>query len=139
MNFLLQVVTLPLRLAQAGADTVLGLIADRRETAARPSETPFDDPLHTPSPPPEPPPPPPHLDTESERVVTSADPGAPAEVGAEIEIAEPWDGYDSMPVAQVARQLSAAPAATAAAVRLYESSNRNRTGVLRAADRRLAG
>jgi hypothetical protein len=60
-------------------------------------------------------------------------------VGAQLDIAEPWSGYDEMVVAEVVQQLAAAPVEAAAAVRLYEASHRSRQGVLAAADRRLRG
>jgi hypothetical protein len=66
-----------------------------------------------------------------------ADPGAEAGAGAELEIAEPWEGYDRMPVSQITEQLSAAPVEAAAAVRLYEAVNRSRTDIVHAADARL--
>jgi hypothetical protein len=69
-------------------------------------------------------------------VATSAEPGI-ADVGAQVSITEPWDGYHRMTVSEIARQLSAAPVEAAAAVRLYELAGRKRRGVLEAAERRL--
>jgi hypothetical protein len=70
-------------------------------------------------------------------VATFAEPGAEGGAGAQIEIAEPWQGYDRMTVAEIVDQLSAAEVEAAAAVRLYEAAGRARTGVLEAAERRL--
>ena len=70
------------------------------------------------------PPAPPHVSEEPEPVATVADPGAEAGAGAQLEIAEPWEGYDRMPVSQVTQQLAVAPVEAAAAVRLYEAANR---------------
>ena len=85
----------------------------------------------------EPPPAPPHVTEQAVPVATFADAGAEAGVGAQIEVAEPWEGYDRMSVAEIAQQLSAAPVEVAAAVRLYEPAGRSRKGVLDAAERRL--
>ena len=83
------------------------------------------------------PPAPPHVSEQPEPVATVADPGAEAGAGAQLEIAEPWEGYDRMPVSQIAAQLSAAPVEAAAAVRLYEAANLSRPDVVDAAEARL--
>ena len=70
-------------------------------------------------------------------MATVADPGAAAGAGAEAEIAEPWEGYDTMPVGQIAEQLTAAPVEAAAAVRLYEAANLSRSVILDATEARL--
>jgi hypothetical protein len=70
-------------------------------------------------------------------VATFAEPGTQAGVGAQVEVAEPWEGYDRMSVAEVTEQLSAASVEVAAAVRLYEVAGRSRKGVVEAAERRL--
>ena len=132
MPGLTALITLPIRLGVRGGALVLGGL---RRLASSPPPPPPSAP-----PPPrraEPPPPPPHVSAGSERVAESADPEARNGVGAQLNIAEPWSGYDEMVVAEVVQQLSAAPIEAAAAVRLYEAAHRSRRGVLAAAERRL--
>jgi hypothetical protein len=74
---------------------------------------------------------------QPEPVATVADPGAEAGAGAELEISEPWEGYDRMPADEVMEQLSVASVEAAAAVRLYEAAGQSRTDVLNAAEARL--
>ncbi len=62
---------------------------------------------------------------------------AGAGAGPELEIAEPWQGYDGMPVREITEQLSAAPLEAAAAVRLYEATNLSRSEIVDAAEARL--
>jgi hypothetical protein len=95
-----------------------------------------------PPPPGEPPPPPPSpearaVDEQAEMVAEFAEPGAEEGAGAEVEIREPWEGYDRMTVAEIERGLADASVETLAAVELYELSRKNRRGVMRAAERRL--
>jgi len=78
-----------------------------------------------------------HVDSEAVVVVESADAGAAGGAGAEVHVAEPWDGYSSLNVKDVTKQLATASPATLAVVRLYESTHRNRRTVLAAVDRRL--
>ncbi|HET8673787.1 MAG TPA: hypothetical protein VFL87_09140 [Thermoleophilaceae bacterium] len=54
-----------------------------------------------------------------------------------MEIAEPWEGYDRMKVAEIQRRLEDSSDEVAAVVRLYESAGKNRQTVLRAAERKL--
>ncbi len=51
---------------------------------------------------------------------------------------EPWPGYDELTAAEVQAALSAADDERAKDVRSYERSHKNRTGVLKAAERELA-
>jgi hypothetical protein len=51
-------------------------------------------------------------------------------VGAEVQVAEPWEGYAAMPVAEVLQRVGEADAATRAAVRLYELEHDAREAVL---------
>ena len=83
------------------------------------------------------PPAPPHVSEDPVPVATVADPGAAAGAGPELEIAEPWEGYDTMPVSHIADQLAAAPVEAAAAVRLYETANLSRRTILDATEVRL--
>jgi hypothetical protein len=128
--------------------------APRRPVATTPAAPPVG---ATPGPPPPPaavppPPPPPapavsapepaaepqHVDSDAVVVAESADAGAPDGVGAEVHVAEPWDGYSDLNVKDITKELATASAATLAVVRLYESAHRNRRTVLAAVDRRLA-
>jgi hypothetical protein len=88
------------------------------------------------------PPPPeatPHLDVEPDELVGEfADPGAEDGAGAELHVAEPWDGYDGMTAPAITDRLVVADVATLAAVQLYEATHRNRTTVITAAERRMA-
>jgi hypothetical protein len=78
-----------------------------------------------------------HVSEELELVEESAEAGAEDGAGAQVEVEEPWAGYDSMRVPEIERELEGADPAVAAAVKLYETSGRGRRGVLSAADRRL--
>lgn len=51
---------------------------------------------------------------------------------------EPWSGYDESSVDGVTKALREADAATARAARTYEREHKGRSGVIEAADRRLA-
>jgi len=129
----MSVITLPVRLSAAvvglGWKAARGVLSDLGGRQAQP--VPVRRPASH-----EPPPAPPHVSEQAVTVATSAEPGI-ASVGAEVSIAEPCDGYDRMTVSEIARQLSAAPIEAAMAVRLYELADRNRSGVLGAAERRL--
>ena len=87
---------------------------------------------------PAPTPPPPsaasHVSEEPELV---AEFGPPEEAGAEVEVAEPWEGYDRMKVADIEQRLVDASDELVVVVQLYEANGRNRQTVLRAAERRL--
>jgi len=93
----------------------------------------------TPPTPPAPPAPeePTHVSEEPELVGEFAEPGAEDEAGAEVEIAEPWEGYDRMKAAEIQRRVEDSSDEVAAVVRLYEAAGKNRQTVLRAAERRL--
>jgi ferritin-like metal-binding protein YciE len=78
-----------------------------------------------------------HVSEEPELVAEFAEPGAEDEAGAEVEIAEPWEGYDRMKAAEIQRRLEDSSDEVAAVVRLYESAGKNRQTVLRAAEQRL--
>ena len=55
-----------------------------------------------------------------------------ADPGATIAVEEPWDGYDEMTAADIAKRLRKADTATKAVVRLYERANKQRKSVLAA-------
>jgi ferritin-like metal-binding protein YciE len=84
-----------------------------------------------------PPPEPPHVSEEPELVAEFGEPGAEEEAGAEVEVAEPWEGYDRMKAAEIEQRLADASDELAAVVRLYEAAGKSRQSVLRAAERRL--
>jgi len=54
--------------------------------------------------------------------------------GAEVQVAEPWEGYAGMPAAAVLERLADADDTTRAAVRLYESAHDEREAVLHATE-----
>jgi hypothetical protein len=80
-----------------------------------------------------------HVDEETVLVVESAEEGAEDGAGPELTVEEPWDGYDQMTAADIRDRLSAATAVEAAAVELYESTEKNRRTVIDAAARALRG
>jgi hypothetical protein len=87
----------------------------------------------------EPRPAPPRPSPEPPAIVHEvADPGAEDGAGAQVTVAEPWQGYDRLGARDVIDRLSAAPPAVAAAVELYEAGKRRRKTVLAAAERRLS-
>jgi hypothetical protein len=88
---------------------------------------------------PDPVPVPVHVSEEPVLVEESAEAGAEDGAGAQIEVAEPWEGYDRMRVPDIERELENADSTVAAAVKLYEASGRGRRGVLAAADRHMRG
>jgi hypothetical protein len=124
-----------LGLVRTGAEALLGSPAPpTTEGEPVPAEPP---------PPPEPkfepdPPEPVHVDEGVTPVAEFAEPGAEDGAGPEIEIAEPWPGYDQLTAAEVERTLAEASPEALAAARLYESSHKARKSVLESIDRRLA-
>ncbi len=78
-----------------------------------------------------------HLDEEPVLVAEVAEEGAEDGAGAELHVDAPWDGYDRMTAADIRDRLTAASAAEAAAVELYESAGKSRSSVLDAAGRAL--
>jgi hypothetical protein len=94
------------------------------------SRAPFPTPAPTePAPEPEP------AHVSEEPVVVAAVGGA--EAGAQVSVAEPWDGYRQMKAADVIDRLATADAAQLAVVQLYEGQGRGRKTVLAAVERRL--
>jgi hypothetical protein len=79
-----------------------------------------------------------HIDDEDELVEEVAEPGAEDGAGAQVRIAEPWDGYRKLRAADVIDHLAAATAAELAAIELFELSSRRRRTVIAAARRELA-
>jgi hypothetical protein len=101
------------------------------ERARRPAPAPVR-PAREPEPGPEPEPV--HV---SEEPVVVAEVGS-AEVGAQVSVAEPWEGYRRMKAADVIDRLAAATPAELAVVQLFEGQGRARKTVLAAVERRLA-
>jgi len=73
----------------------------------------------------------------SEEPELVAESGAVESVSAEIDVAEPWDGYARMTVRDIEQRLATATAEEVAVVQLYEQSHKARQSVLRAAERRM--
>jgi hypothetical protein len=106
------------------------------ETVARPAAA------EAPPPEPEPvepvePPEPAHVDEGATVVAEFAEEGAEDGAGAEIELTEPWKGYDRLHADELVDRLSGAGSAELAAVVLYERSTRDRSSVVEAAERQL--
>jgi hypothetical protein len=78
-----------------------------------------------------------HVSEEPELVRESAEPGAEDGAGAQLTVAEPWNGYARMNAREVIARARQASPAELAAVRLYESRHRSRQTVLAAVDRQL--
>lgn len=134
-----------LRLSWTIAERAYHLVRPEQEDAAPPPSQQQTRPVATPPPPPTParapavavpepeppaptPPEPVHIETEVETVYEAG----PAEPHAEIQVDEPWKGYDGMKAADVIDRLVVADAATKAVVRLYEERNRKRRTVMAA-------
>jgi hypothetical protein len=79
-----------------------------------------------------------HVSEEPVLVEDLAEPGAEEGAGAEVTIAEPWEGYRDLNARDVIARLSDATPAELAAVELYERAHRHRETVLAAAERALA-
>lgn len=79
-----------------------------------------------------------HVDREAVVVAASADPEASGDVGPEIRIDEPWEGYDELNKRQVVAALEDATPAMLAVARLYEVAHRDRAAVIDEIDRRLS-
>ncbi|HWE08376.1 MAG TPA: hypothetical protein VG325_03420 [Solirubrobacteraceae bacterium] len=78
-----------------------------------------------------------HVSEEPELVEEVAEPGAEDGAGAQIRIAEPWDGYRTMKAADVIDRLSSVSTEVLATVELYELAGRNRKSVVAAVQRAL--
>jgi hypothetical protein len=70
-----------------------------------------------------------HVDSET---VVAYAAGPAQDVGAELHVDAPWDGYDRMRAADIVDRLSVADEATRAVVRLYEAQGKARSSVLAA-------
>jgi hypothetical protein len=70
-----------------------------------------------------------HVDAEP---ALAYEAGPAADVGAEVHVDAPWDGYDRMRAADIVDRLRVADEATRAVVRLYEAQGKARSSVLAA-------
>jgi hypothetical protein len=70
-----------------------------------------------------------HIDSEP---ALAYEAGPADDVGAEVHVDAPWDGYDHMRAADIVARLRAADEATRAVVRLYEQHGKARSSVLAA-------
>jgi ferritin-like metal-binding protein YciE len=74
---------------------------------------------------------------EAEREAEQADiveSEGPADPGAEVHVAPPWDGYDQMKATEIVLRLRDAPPAVRAMARLYEETNKKRRSILDATE-----
>jgi hypothetical protein len=78
-----------------------------------------------------------HIDEEETLVAEFAEPGAEDGAGAELELSEPWEGYDGMHVDELLPRLGDASSEALAAVVLYERATRDRAAVIEEAEREL--
>jgi len=78
-----------------------------------------------------------HVSEEATLVREDAEPGAEDGAGAQVTVAEPWEGYNDLNAQEVIGRLEGASSAELAAVELYEGGNRRRQTVLSAVERQL--
>ena len=74
---------------------------------------------------------------EAEREAEKADvveSEGPADPGAEVHVAAPWEGYDEMKATEVVLRLRDSPPAVRAIARLYEETHKNRRSILDATE-----
>jgi hypothetical protein len=139
-----------------GAGAVGGLLSgepSRAESERPPEPAPSGPTVESPPRPAAPPPPAPrepppdaetepepeHVDEQATLVAEFAEPGAEDGAGAELELSEPWEGYDGMHVDEVLPRLGDASTEALAAVVLYERTARDRAAVIEEAERQLRG
>jgi hypothetical protein len=143
------------RVAAWGVRTATGLLpfgGDDEPTAAEPVGPTVEEPpapartVARPTPPPRDPAPPPapetavelrHVDEGATVVAEFAEGGAEDGAGAEVELDEPWEGYDRLQADDLVKRLAGASSETLAAVALYERSSRDRPSVVAAAEEQL--
>jgi hypothetical protein len=137
------VVRVPLRIAghgvRAGGRAIEGLLPGDRDgeppaagpTVERPPRPVTTE--HVETSPPEPA----HVDEGAGVVAEFAERGAEEGAGAQVELAEPWEGYDRMQADDVIARLDESSIETLAAVALYERGRDGRTSVLEEAERLL--
>src|SRR5215211_2383312 len=75
-----------------------------------------------------------HVEEGTGLVAEFAERGAEEGAGAEVELEEPWEGYDGMPAEEVIGRLDGSSAETLAAVTLYERGRDGRASILEQAE-----
>jgi hypothetical protein len=80
----------------------------------------------------------PPVETPTEIVAEVADAGAEDGAGAELHVAEPWDGYAALTADEVIARLEHATPEELAVVAMYERLHRDRATVVEAAERALS-
>jgi hypothetical protein len=155
----LDLITAPARLAATVAGGAFGIAIDvlrgargllesdepphppppKRERNGGPTRRAAREPVRRPPPPPPPEPPveEEHVDEGAVVVAEVAEAGAEDGAGAELDVDEPWEGYESMTADQIIAELGQASRETVATVQLYETVGKGRESVLEAAERRL--
>jgi hypothetical protein len=78
-----------------------------------------------------------HIDTRDELVEEVAEPGAEDGAGAQVRIAEPWEGYRDLRAAEIVERIRTASPEELAAVELFELAGRGRQTVISAAQSEL--
>jgi hypothetical protein len=78
-----------------------------------------------------------HVSEEPTLVEEFAEPGAEDGAGAQVNIAEPWEGYAQMNAKEIIARVSDANAVELAAMQLYEAAHRSRETVMTAVEREL--
>jgi cytosine/adenosine deaminase-related metal-dependent hydrolase len=79
-----------------------------------------------------------HVSEGAELVEEVAEPGAEDGAGAQVHVAEPWDGYRELKAADVIDRLVGASSAEVAAIELFELAGRKRQTIIAAAQRELS-
>jgi hypothetical protein len=77
------------------------------------------------------------IEDDDEIVAEFAEPGAEDGAGAQLQVAEPWEGYARMNAASILARVDQAGPAELALLELYEQTHKKRQTVLRAAAKRL--
>ncbi|MFL5861030.1 MAG: hypothetical protein ACJ780_09655 [Solirubrobacteraceae bacterium] len=78
-----------------------------------------------------------HVSEEPVLVEEFAEPGAEDGAGAQLRVAEPWEGYREMKASDIIERLESASREELAAIELYELAGRNRASVVSAAHQAL--
>lgn len=76
-----------------------------------------------------------HVSEQPELVEERSEPGAEDGAGAQVQVQEPWDGYEQSNAREVIARLASADSAQLAAVQLYEGGHKRRQTILAAVER----
>ena len=76
-----------------------------------------------------------HVEVEEELVEQVAERGAETAPGPEVEIEEPWEGYDGMTVREIRERLRSETLAVAGVVEIYERAGKARKQVIEASEK----